>query len=748
MGEQGDLGSTASQHEVAQLGALHRLTAALVAATTVEFIYQAALDVLLGSLGADRAAVLLQDPDGVIRCKASRGLSERYRAVAEGHSPWQRDEPAPEPVVMADATVAEGLGALRDTILGEGIRSLAFIPLLYGDNLLGNFMVCFDSPHAYCDEELALARTVAAHVAFALERRRLEEELRLAADQLGATLNAVSEGIVVHAPDGTVLLANETGATMMGYASVADLVGGSLPAVAGRFDLFMEDGRPLGLDDLPGPAARRGEEPPELLLRWRQGDTGAEHISLVKARPVRDDAGRVRFAVSVFRDVTERQLAVEALRMSEARLAFLATASRTLLRTSLEPRRVLQEAARLAVPELADWCVVQDITDAGDVEIVAGPPGDEGFAELASRLALPGDVTPEQPVLEDRHAGSTSGADGTSVGQSEIRSVMRVPLQAGGRTIGVLTLAAGRDRPPYAEADLALAEEFGARVAAATVNARSFAREHATAETLARGLLPGRLPEIAGLDVAARYRASGDVGGDFYDCFQTGPDRWMLVVGDVCGRGIAAASMTGLTRHTIRAAALHGGSPAEVLRDLNRLLLDAADEEMAAWFSPDAESGPSFCTVCLAEVTRTSDGARIVISVGGHPLPVVVRNDGRLEEVGRPGSLVGVLAAFDVAEASVDLSAGDALVLYTDGITERRHGGRLFEDELPAVLRAAARSSAHDLAHHLEDAAVTYTPKVPDDDIAVLVLAVPATDVSGGKVAGTGTVDVDVEPVG
>ena len=126
-----------------------------------------------------------------------------------------------------------------------------------------------------------------------------------------------------------------------------------------------------------------------------------------------------------------------------------------------------------------------------------------------------------------------------------------------------------------------MAEELANRVAATVDNARSYAAEHATAETLARALLPGRLPDIAGLELAARYRAAGQVGGDFYDCFPVGDGTWMLVVGDVCGRGIAAAAMTGLTRHTIRAAALHATSPAAVLADLNRLLLPAADEQMA-----------------------------------------------------------------------------------------------------------------------------------------------------------------------
>lgn len=270
-------------------------------------------------------------------------------------------------------------------------------------------------------------------------------------------------------------------------------------------------------------------------------------------------------------------------------------------------------------------------------------------------------------------------------------------------------------------------------MAAAVDNARSYAIEHATAETLTRALLPGRLPDIPGLDLAARYRAAGDVGGDFYDCFPTGAGSWMLVVGDVCGRGIHAASMTGLTRHTIRAAAIHASAPAAVLGDLNRVLLDAAGEEMPAWLSKGEGAGPSFCTVCLAAVTPTADGACVVVSSAGHPLPLLVRSDGQVAEVGRPGSLLGVLDDLLVHEVSCELAPGDALVLFTDGITERRCDGELFEEHLVGTLRGLAGSPATELARRVEEAAVAFGPGVPGDDMAVLAIGVAAPSTGGPR---------------
>ena len=567
-------------------------------------------------------------------------------------------------------------------------------------------------------------------------------DLSRSASKLAAALDAVTEGITVQSPSGGVILANEAAARMIGFPSVPGLLSASPAELLAHFDLLDEEGQPLEVDQLPGRAALRGEEPPEILVRWRARGAAAERFSLVGARPVRDEHGEVQFAVSVFRDVTTRQVALQALRASEARLAFLATASRRLMTTALEPRRVLEEATALVVPKLADWCTVRELDEGGGFR--SGPPVQRGRPEdreLLTRLKAYGDVLRDHPAVDDVLAGRSLLVSEITpamleevardeehlalLGRLGLRSLMLVPLRTGGRIVGVLTLAVGSDRPAYGEDDLALAEDLAIPVAAAMGNARSFAVERATAETLTRALLPGHLPDIPGLQLAARYRASGDVGGDFYDCFPTHGGTWMLVVGDVCGRGIHAASMTGLTRHTIRAAALHARPPAAVLGDLNQLLLDAAGEGMSAWSSRDDGGAPSFCTVCLAEVTPSATRARVVVSSAGHPLPLVVRSDGQVTEVGRPGSLLGVLTDLKVSEQTFDLGPGDALVLFTDGITERRRDGHLFEEELPGTLQALAGASASEVARQVEDAALAFGAGAVGDDMAVLTISVP-----------------------
>lgn len=157
---------------------LYELTEAVARAVDLEEIYELALDGLTEALEVDRASLLLFDPDGVSRFKAWRGLSAEYRAAVEGHSPWPRDARDPQPVLAPDVANAPSLGEMRTAILREGIRALAFIPLVYNGQLLGKFMVYYDEPHVFTDDEVRLARTVASHIAFAIGRKRAEERLR------------------------------------------------------------------------------------------------------------------------------------------------------------------------------------------------------------------------------------------------------------------------------------------------------------------------------------------------------------------------------------------------------------------------------------------------------------------------------------------------------------------------------------------------------------------------------------------
>jgi PAS domain S-box-containing protein len=158
--------------------ALHRLAGAVARSSALQEIFAEACDCLERALKVDRSSVLLFDPDAVMRFKASRNLSERYIRKVEGHSPWSRDEKNAVPILIPDVSSEQGFEAYRATILEEGIRALAFIPIVSGQTLLGKFMVYFNKPHRFTEEEIQLAEIIAAHIAFGVERTRAEEILR------------------------------------------------------------------------------------------------------------------------------------------------------------------------------------------------------------------------------------------------------------------------------------------------------------------------------------------------------------------------------------------------------------------------------------------------------------------------------------------------------------------------------------------------------------------------------------------
>jgi serine phosphatase RsbU (regulator of sigma subunit) len=239
------------------------------------------------------------------------------------------------------------------------------------------------------------------------------------------------------------------------------------------------------------------------------------------------------------------------------------------------------------------------------------------------------------------------------------------------------------------------------------------ARTH-IATTLQRSLLPPRLPLVPGVTIAARFRAAGEtseVGGDFYDVFAVG-DAWMVVVGDVTGKGPEAAAITSLARFTMRTAAMYERSPGAVLARLNEAL--AAD--------PDRRQ---LCTAVCARIEAGDDGTlAAVVARGGHPPPYLVDARGGPQAVGTPGPLLGAFDDGAWEERRVTVGAGDALVFYTDGVTDTHGpGGELFGHErLEELLSSAAGFDADEVASRIDDALRAFETGHQRDDVALLVL--------------------------
>jgi PAS domain S-box-containing protein len=269
----------------------------------------------------------------------------------------------------------------------------------------------------------------------------------------------------------------------------------------------------------------------------------------------------------------------------------------------------------------------------------------------------------------------------------------------------------------FSAADQLALEDLARIASLALENVRLEERERRIAGALQASLLPPRLPAIDGLDVGARYLAGGEgtlVGGDVYDLFPVG-DEWGFMVGDVCGKGAEAAALTAMVRYTLRAEAAHHARPRDVLELVNEAILRQFEDGR-------------FCTVLHGRVRVDDGGARFRLASGGHPPPVVLRADGTIDAVAVGGPLLGVLPAVSHSDVLVALGPGDALVCFTDGVTEGRSAAGMFGDRgLVAAVAAAAGLPADAIADRVVRAALDYQGGQTQDDVAVLVLRVPRT---------------------
>jgi serine phosphatase RsbU (regulator of sigma subunit) len=253
-----------------------------------------------------------------------------------------------------------------------------------------------------------------------------------------------------------------------------------------------------------------------------------------------------------------------------------------------------------------------------------------------------------------------------------------------------------------------------AQVAAREERAR-YEREHQIAVTLQRSLLPDSLPRIPGVEIAARYRPAGEgneVGGDFYDAFPAGENRWMVVLGDVCGKGAPAAALTALARYTIRATARHERQPSRILAALNDAMLSQV-------------SGSEFVTVCCAALSAGGGGARLELACGGHPLPLLRTADGQTRQLGSYGTAIGAFEDPHLSDHGVDLAPGDCMLFFTDGVTDAAAPGRAWS--VPALTQFFAdlpHQRPSDVVEQIEAAVVQQSDGVPRDDLALLAVQV------------------------
>ena len=448
------------------------------------------------------------------------------------------------------------------------------------------------------------------------------------------------------------------------------------------------------------------------------------------ARASADSAARLRSALDA-----ERAARADA-ELGRKRLHILSELSSSLMST-LDADAAVRAFPYFCVPQIADVCLLDLVDDAGCLNEAAAAAIDEETLETARELRTRRrDLGERGGLWNEAHVARTGervllaeidtrALEAAAEDEAHLDALQRldplssivVPMVARGRVIGVLSLvstaASGRT---YDEDDLSLVQEMAERAALAHDNGRLFASRHRVARSLQSALLPPALPVVPGLDLAVRHRVAGDdteIGGDFYDMIEMGDRVWGLVVGDVCGKGPDAAALTGLVRHSVRAAVVRERLPSRVLAQTNDAVIDQIGDT-------------SFCTATFVRVEMgDADGpVRLVATSAGHPAPLLLRAGGHVEVVRSGGVVLGVVESPKSADVEVLLAPGDTVVVYTDGLTEARRSDEQFgEERLTEVLRDLVGRSADDVASVVMEQVEAFADGAGDDR-AVLVLRV------------------------
>jgi serine phosphatase RsbU (regulator of sigma subunit) len=489
------------------------------------------------------------------------------------------------------------------------------------------------------------------------------------------------------------------------------------------------------------PAARPGSCLADVVPLWlaeadravrladpRTGDSHAPVSGVIDARRFEahagvGDDGRVAWWLV---DDTDRQLTREALHMERERTAFLAKASSALL-SSLNLGRCMDVTAQLAAENLADaalaiapardrWLPVVSCVRGGTPtsakeavnpdEVPGLSEALRGFPPVPSRWIDPS-LAPEWMIPE---------------GFGPVRAMVITPLPGHGVPAGALVLLRKEGSAAFTEEEEVFARLFAARSGAAMSAARLYAEQTAITEVLMRELLPPALHHIAGVHFAGGYRPSADherIGGDFYDVHPAAEqgEPSLVTLGDVCGKGLEAAVLTGKIRSTLHALLPLADDHQRMLTLLNTALLDSHHTR--------------FATLVLASAARKDDEVQVRLTSAGHPKPLIIRTDGTVEEADTRGTLVGVLPEVRARTVTTTLAPGESCILYTDGITEARGGpmgDTLFgEERLMRALSGCVGMPAEGIVEHVQMLVSQWLGDRRHDDMAVVAISAPRT---------------------
>jgi GAF domain-containing protein len=765
-----------------------RVASETVSEVQLDTLLKEALAAIARLLRADAASLLLANEEGTaLISRAAYGLAREVDlsvSIPSGAGVSGPVLATAEPRFIDDLRTVE---LVSDVLLRSDQRSYVGVPLVAADRVLGVLHVTRKRVAPFGGDDAEMLWHFAGPLASAIDRVRLFQAERAArreaeeataiahrnAERLrglqdvtaalagAATVDEICQIIIHQAVPG----ADELGARAIWIHRNGRLV---LEAGVGESRFYPE----IGLDDpLPAAAALRTGRPifaeshAEIAQGWPPLEAGpttafAALPLVMGGRPFgllsiglrtdhRFEAEERQYLIAIAEQAAvalaraESQAALEdAWRVADERreqLDFLAEAGDRFGR-SLDLDVTLSAVASLGVPRVADRCAVYLV--------------DPGEPTRMEKRLLSTEVSREEWDLFERSGStlSTLGAVGTVIESgrtlridelsdavidgaaipADERTALKevgfggvaiVPLRARGRVIGALSFVNQRGRR-MDDATVALAEELAGRAAVAIDNAQLYGHQSHVARQLVESLLPSRLPEVSGLDLAVHYRPGSqglEVGGDFYDVIVLHQDSCLAVIGDVQGKGVEAAAVTGFARTTVKTAARFEADPAAILRHLNEALLEQMVDRATDPDHPWDEG--RMCTAVVVRLDRQGPGVwQLSASSAGHPLPLVRRADGSVEQVGSPALMLGVLADPPYADATAELRPGEALVLFTDGATDCDPGtGRLGAEGVERLLRASSGGAAETTA---TVAAGALAGVGRHDDVVILTITV------------------------
>jgi len=763
------------------LNLYRRAAGATLSEPHLDLLLAEALEAIAGMLGADAASLLLANEDGTeLIGRAAFGLDKEVDlsvSIPAGAGVSGPVLASGEPRLVRDLTKVD---VISQVLLSSGQRSYVGVPLKASGQVLGVLHATRSRVQEFNEEDVELLMRFAEPIAAAIERVRLfeaERSARETAERVTERMRALQRI--------TASLADTESIDEICNIIVYDAVGKSSPGARGAIWL-LRDGRlvliaGLGLSekypeiplDTSLPAAENLKEGVPLFVetrddlarRWpvlAEGETSSfaglplivegkrlgimavgfreEHLFPAEEREYLSTlAEQAAFALARANARAELHEARDIAEVRREQLAFLADASKRLSR-SLDLEETLRTVAELGVPRLTDRSALFLVEGETISKRILAPEMNDDERELldgteatlTDPTGIGAVIRTGQPeyfeYIDDAMlvAGAESPDHLALLRRVGFGGSLIMPLRTRGKTLGALAFV-NREGRPITEVDRALAEELSARAAVAIDNALRYRDEAYVAHQLADSLLPTGVPDIDGFDVAVRYESGSagyEVGGDFYDVFELQDGGVIFVVGDVQGKGVEAAALTGLSRYTVRACAQYESTPSALLERLNwaivRNILDNAESPEHPWNSA------RLCTAAIVRIDRDGENWTATLSRAGHPAPLLRKREGSVLNLGESALLLGVRDDTRYKDSTVALEPGSTIVLFTDGVSERYGGGgAMFGSDGIARVLGKSEGPAKQITDDIMQAALMHDAPHDDDKVVLTIRIEP-----------------------